>query len=123
MVGKIQFQFPNFLEKIHFLRFISFILACPGAKWIYNEDGESGRLEFWNENGYHTNLNCYFKIEVPESVGRTISPRKIKLHFEAFDFGPGYNYDISLSSDDPELIVEGGRFPKRGKFYHNLKQN
>ena len=43
-----------------------------------------------------------------------IGGRKVKVHFEAFDFGTGYNYDISLSSNDPELINLGDRYPKKG---------
>ena len=96
--------------------FVFFILACPGAKWIYNNDGESGRLEYWKENGYDPNTNCFFKIEVPESNSRMIGGRKVKVHFEAFDFGTGYNYDISLSSNDPELINLGDRYPKKGRY-------
>ena len=91
--------------------------ACTGAKWIHNEDGESGRLEFWFENGYDAKINCFFRIEVPEVTGRMNSRRKVKVQFEAFDFGTGYDYDISLTSNDPESIVEGGRFPRRGSLF------
>ena len=100
---------------------LSSISECRNAKWIYNEDGESGRLEFWNENGYEANTNCFFRIEIPETIGRTLGRRKVKIYFEGFDFGPGYDYDISLSSNDPEMIILGDRHPKRGKCFFSIR--
>ena len=49
-------------------------------------------MEFWFENGYDAKINCFFRIEVPESIGRMSSRRKVKVQFDAFDF-PGIHYE------------------------------
>ena len=102
--------------------FFSLIIACTQANWTYNDDGESGRLEYWREDNYDANLNCFFRIEVPDTLGRSISKRKIKINFEAFDFAPGYDYKTSLSSVDPKMIDGGFQYPKKGKLSHNKIQ-
>ena len=93
------------------------IIACTQAQWTYNNDGESGRLEYFKENNYDPNLNCFFRIEVPNSIGRNSATRRVKVHFELFDFGPGYDYKISLSSHDPTLIEGGYHYPQKGNLF------
>ena len=81
------------------------ILACRGANWNYNPDGESGNLTYWNENNYEANLHCFFRIEVPDG-------KRVKIHFDAFDFAQGLDYRISLTSNDASQI--DATFPPRG---------
>ena len=111
--------FPFTLATARSYPFHFVILACTQANWTYNDDRKSGRLEYWWEDNYDANLNCFFRIEVPDTLGRST---RIKINFEAFDFGPGYDYEISLTSIDPKMIDGGFQYPKKGKLSHNKIQ-
>ena len=58
---------------------------------------------------YEHNLNCYFKLIVEEG-------KRVKIHFENFDFAPGYNYGIGLASNDNKRITKKSRPEKKGQF-------
>ena len=78
--------------------------------------GETGELNYPEDGGlYETNLNCYFKIIVSEG-------KKVKIHFDHFDFAQGYNYGIGLSSNDNKQITKKKRPGKKGlyvKYIHH----